>query len=67
MQRLQKSMTTYVKSLSARSEGDDGEKALPVSLLGSTMINHGEEFESDSEFGNCLIGLSNCMDMAHLC
>jgi len=60
-------MTTYVKSLSARSEGDDGEKALPVSLLGSAMINHGEEFENDSEFGNCLIGLSNWMDVAHLC
>ncbi|KAI9779139.1 MAG: hypothetical protein M1839_007674 [Geoglossum umbratile] len=57
MQRLQRSMTTYVKSISARSEGDDGEKALPVSLLGSTMINHGEEFESDSEFGNRLIGM----------
>ncbi|KAI9764266.1 MAG: hypothetical protein M1840_008557 [Geoglossum simile] len=59
MQRLQRSMATYVKSLSARSEGDDGEKALPVSLLGSTMVNHGEEFESDSEFGSCLINMGH--------
>jgi hypothetical protein len=57
MERLQKSMTTYVKSLSKRNEGEDKEKNLPVSFLGSTMINHGEEFEGDSEFGNCLIGV----------
>ena len=58
-------MTTYVKSMSARSEGDDGEKALPVSLLGSIMINHGEEFESDSELGSCLIGSSRYMKVAN--
>jgi hypothetical protein len=60
MHRLQKSMTTYIKSLSTRSEGDDGEKSLSVSYLGSTMINHGEEFENDSEFGSCLMGM--CQD-----
>ncbi|KAH0544401.1 hypothetical protein FGG08_001427 [Glutinoglossum americanum] len=59
MQRLQKSMTAYIKSLSTRGESDDGEKALPVSFLGSTMINHGEEFENDSEFGNCLMGMGH--------
>jgi len=57
MDRLQKSMNTYVKSLSRRGETfDDREKGLPVSYLGRTMIAHGEEFEADSEFGNCLIG-----------
>lgn len=55
MERLQKSMTSYVKTLSKRNEGDDKEKALPVSRLGSSMLNHGEEFEQDSEFGNCLM------------
>ncbi|KAI9862966.1 MAG: hypothetical protein M1813_004139 [Trichoglossum hirsutum] len=59
MHRLQKSMTTYIKSLSTRSEGDDGEKSLSVSYLGSTMINHGEEFENDSEFGSCLMGMGH--------
>jgi hypothetical protein len=58
MERLHKSMTGYTKSLSKRNEGDDKEKTLPVSYLGSTMIGHGEEFEGDSEFGNCLIGTS---------
>lgn len=55
MERLQKSMTGYVKTLSKRSEGDDKEKILPVAYLGSAMINHGEDFEKDSMFGQCLI------------
>ncbi|KAI0403362.1 BAR-domain-containing protein [Xylaria palmicola] len=58
MDRLQKSMNTYVKSLSRRGETfEDKEKGLPVSYLGRTMISHGEEFDQDSEFGNCLIAM----------
>ena len=58
MDRLQKSMNVYVKSLSRRGETfEDKEKGLPVSYLGRTMISHGEEFEPDSEFGNNLIGM----------
>lgn len=50
-------MNTYVKSLSRRGETfEDKEKGLPVSYLGRTMIAHGEDFEPESEFGNCLIG-----------
>lgn len=55
MERLQKSMTIYVKTLSKRNEGEDREKTFPVAYLGSTMVNHGEDFENDSEFGQCLI------------
>lgn len=58
MERLQKSMTAYVKTLSKRSEGNDKEKNLPVAYLGATMISHGEDFEQDSEFGQCLISES---------
>ncbi|KAK2796604.1 hypothetical protein FQN51_009295 [Onygenales sp. PD_10] len=54
MERLQKSMTTYIKAMSKRNEGDDKEKTLPVAYLGGTMVNHGEDFESQSEFGQCL-------------
>ncbi|KAL9041857.1 MAG: hypothetical protein Q9214_003964 [Letrouitia sp. 1 TL-2023] len=57
MERLQKSMTAYVKTLSKRNEGDDKEKSLPISYLGSTMLHHGEDFENDSEFGQCLISM----------
>lgn len=57
-------MTAYVKTLSKRQEGDDKEKILPVAYLGSTMVNHGEDFEEDSEFGQCLMGMvlkvNNC-------
>ncbi len=48
-------MTIYVKSLSKRNEDEHREKILPVGFLGKTMIDHGEDFEPDSEFGNCLI------------
>ena len=48
-------MTAYVKTLSKRQEGEDKEKILPVSYLGSTMVSHGEDFEDDSEFGQCLM------------
>ncbi|KAH8164577.1 hypothetical protein CIB48_g3687 [Xylaria polymorpha] len=58
MDRLQKSMNVYMKSLSRRGETfEDKEKGLPVSYLGRTMIAHGEDFDSDSEFGNCLIAM----------
>lgn len=54
MDKMQKSMTIYVKSLSKRAEGDDKEKTLPGGHLGSAMVTHSEDFEPDSEFGNCL-------------
>ncbi|KAH9884247.1 hypothetical protein F4778DRAFT_566196 [Xylariomycetidae sp. FL2044] len=58
MDRLQKSMNVYVKSLGRRGETfEDKEKGLPVAYLGRTMRSHGEDFEPDSEFGNCLIAL----------
>ena len=62
MERLQRSMTAYVKTLSKRQEGDDKEKILPVAYLGSTMVNHGEDFEDDSEFGQCLLSELCCWD-----
>jgi len=55
MERLQRSMNVYVKSLSKRTE-DEKEKPLPISYLGSTMTSHGDDFEPESEFGQCLQG-----------
>lgn len=60
MDKMHKSTTAYIKSLSKRNEGDDREKVLPIARLGQTFANHGDDFEPDSEFGNCLIGRSNC-------
>ena len=54
MDKMHRSMATYVKSLSKRAESDDREKQIPGGHLGSTMVTHGEDFEPDSEFGNCL-------------
>lgn len=57
MERLQKGMTGYIKSLSKRNEAEDKEKTTAIQYLGQTMTGHGEDFEPDSEFGQCLSGL----------
>ena len=67
MEKLQKSMTVYVKSISKRNEIEDREKILPVAYLGQTMIHHGEDFEPDSEFGNCLIGAYTGLGVRDTC
>jgi BAR domain len=63
MEKLHKSMNLYVKAISKRNEVEDKEKSLPVAYLGRVMINHGEDFENESEFGQCLIGtpLVSCL------
>lgn len=50
-------MTAYVKAISKRSEGDDKEKTLPVAHLGGSMVSHGEDFDANSEYGQCLISM----------
>ncbi|KAK4226415.1 hypothetical protein QBC38DRAFT_444663 [Podospora fimiseda] len=56
MDRLQRSMSQYVKWVGKRLDAsEDKEKNTPVAYLGRTMVSHGEEFQADSEFGNCLI------------
>ncbi|KAL2162951.1 hypothetical protein VTH06DRAFT_6787 [Thermothelomyces fergusii] len=56
MERLQRSMTHYVKWMGRHLDSsEDKEKSLPVGHLGRAMASHGEEFPVDSEFGNCLI------------
>lgn len=57
MDKMQRAMTVYVKSMSKRAEGDDKEKQLPGGHLGSSMVTHSEDFEPDSEFGSCLSSL----------
>lgn len=56
--RIHKSMTSYVKAISKRNEGDDKEKTLPIGHLGSSMVAHGEDFDGNSEYGQCLISKS---------
>lgn len=55
---MQKSMNAYVKAISKRSEVEDKEKTLPIAYMGGTMISHGEDFEPESEFGQCLTSMS---------
>ncbi len=51
-------MIAYVKWVGRRGETfEDREKGLPASYLGRTMVSHGEDFDPDSEFGNCLISM----------
>lgn len=56
MEKLQKSMSVYVKALSRRAEIDGKERTLPVAYLGGTMIAHGDDFEAESDLGQCLNG-----------
>ena len=51
---MQKSTNGYIKAISKRSEIEDKEKTLPIAHMGGTMISHGEDFETDSDFGQCL-------------
>ena len=55
MDKLQKSMANYVKTVQKRSDTEERDKALPVGYLGATMIAHGQDFQRDSEYGNCLV------------
>ena len=56
MERLQRSMNQYIKWMGRHLEpSEDRDKSLPVGYLGRTMVSHGEEYQPDSEFGNCLI------------
>lgn len=57
MEKLHKSMNIYVQSVSAKKESEAKEKMLPVDVMAQAMIAHGEEFEPDSLFGNCLISM----------
>lgn len=58
MDRLQRSMTAYIKWIGRRNELlDDKERGYPTAYLGRTMATHGEDFEQDSDFGNCLLSL----------
>ena len=50
-------MNSYIKSISKRNEGEEKDKVLPIGCLGSAMASHGDDFEPDSEFGQCLISM----------
>ena len=50
-------MNGYVKSLSKRSEGDDKEKSTAIAQLGASALGHADDFEPESEFGQCLSGM----------
>ncbi|KAL2865670.1 BAR domain protein [Aspergillus lucknowensis] len=54
VERIHKSMASYVKSISKRNEGDDKEKTLPIAQLGGSMITHGEDYDANSDYGRCL-------------
>ena len=47
----------YVKSISRRDAGEGKEKQLPIGYFGSVLTAHGDDFEPDSEFGQCLLAL----------
>ncbi|KAI9791981.1 MAG: hypothetical protein M1816_003250 [Peltula sp. TS41687] len=57
MERLHKSMTSYVKSISKTKEAEEKDRSLPVAYLGATMISHGQQLDRGSVLGSCLIDM----------
>ena len=57
MDRLSASSNAYIKSLSKRDCGEGKEKTTAIAYFGNTLTAHGDDFEADSEFGQCLLGL----------
>ena len=57
MERMNDSASTYLKSLSKRDAGDAKEKQTSIAFFGSAMVAHGDDFDPESEFGQCLMGL----------
>lgn len=56
MEKMHEAMNGYIKAISKRSEAERKDKTLPIAYMGANMIAHGEDFEHDSEFGQCLTG-----------
>lgn len=54
MEKMQESMNIYIKAVSKRTELEKKDKSLPIAYMGASMVTHGEDFEIDSEFGQCL-------------
>lgn len=54
MERLYACTNGYIKSISRRDAGEGKEKQLPIGHFGSVLVSHGDDFEPDSEFGQCL-------------
>lgn len=57
MEKLKKSADIYVQHTAKREKYQDKEQQLPIGYFGSTMVAHGDDFEPDSEFGQCLSSL----------
>ncbi|KAK0383872.1 hypothetical protein NLU13_7964 [Sarocladium strictum] len=57
-EKLHKSASVYIKWNTRRCDGfEDKERNTPIGFLGRAMTVHGEDFEPESEFGNCLSSL----------
>jgi UDP-2,3-diacylglucosamine pyrophosphatase LpxH len=54
MDKLKRSTDAYVQSLAKREKYQDKEQQLAVGYFGSTLVSHGDDFEPDSEYGQCL-------------
>lgn len=54
MEKMQETTSTYLKAISKKTELEKKEKILPITHMGASMVTHSEDFEHDSEYGQCL-------------
>jgi hypothetical protein len=58
MDRISNYSNAYVKSVGRREQGEGKDnKQLPIGHFGAVLTSHGDDFEPDSEFGQCLSSL----------
>ncbi|KAK9477761.1 hypothetical protein V1514DRAFT_266370, partial [Lipomyces japonicus] len=55
--RVHQSMAIYVRNLSKRREFENQEKTSPIDIVGQNLASFGEEFISDSVYGQALVRL----------
>lgn len=56
-ERLYQALSAYLRNLSKRREFEDKDKSTPADILGQSMSIFGDEFVSESAYGQALVRL----------
>ena len=63
IERLHGSVSTYVRGLQEKKQHPETkEKLSPIGNIASVMVHHGQDFDDQSKFGQCLISEFDLID-----